>query len=220
MQKIFNLIKKEKLTFDVYKLTFETQEILEIIPWQFITFLLPISWFGRAYSVFNCIENKVEFIIKRLENGRWWSKELCDYDVWKTLKWIWPVGHFILKDNSKNSLFIWTWTWIVPLFFMIDKNLDFEWKKYLLWWNRNEKDLYLLDELKRFKNKWVWIDICLSQENNKKYFFWRITEKINLEFIKDFSRFYICWNPNMVNEVVEKLLFLWINKENIFTEKY
>jgi ferredoxin-NADP reductase len=48
---IFKLVEKKSLTFDVFELIFKTQENLNSIPGQFITFLLPKTKFARAYSI-------------------------------------------------------------------------------------------------------------------------------------------------------------------------
>ncbi len=221
MIKNFTLIQKKNLTKDVFMLIFTCDNILDIKPWEFITFLLPKTWFWRAYSVFYFYENKIFFIVKRLECWRWWSKELCDVDVWSVLRWVWPSWHFNIKNFDENSLFIWTWTWIVPLFFMLKEIISRKnnTKNKLLWWNRSFSDLYLLDELKNFDNNFSY-DICLSQEKIEWYFYWRVTDLITKDYISDFYNFYICWNPNMVNDVIEKLINLWVNHEKIFTEKY
>ena len=47
----FTLIEKKYLTSDVFELIYESKDDFEILPGQFITFLLPKTWFGRAYSV-------------------------------------------------------------------------------------------------------------------------------------------------------------------------
>lgn len=220
MIKNFTLIKKEKLTPDVFKLVFNSNWIKKITPWEFITFLLPKTWFGRAYSIFDFENWNIYFIIKRLENGRWWSKELCDYDEWIVLRWVWPTWHFKIKDETKNSLFIWTWTWIVPLFFMAKNILNSNSFLKILWWNRKKKDLYIIKEL----DELVWnsfnYDLVLSQEKLYNYNYLRVWDLLTWEYIKDFTYFYICWNLNMVNDVIEKLQTLWIEQDKIITEKY
>lgn len=213
--KRFKLINKTNLTNDVFELVFEINSQSDFKSGQFITFLLPKTWFGRAYSVLDKVWNHYYFIIKRLENWRWWSKEICDLNVWEELNWVGPTGSFILKKNSKNKLFIWTWTWIVPLYNMI-KNNKLSTSK-LIWWLRQEKDLYYLNEI---NDLWVDSDIYLSQEKTDKYNYGRVTDFLENNDISDFGEYYICWNPSMVESVVDILLNKWISNEFIFTEKY
>jgi len=220
----FKLINKVNLTNDVFELTFEIDNDFLIIPWKFITFLLPKTWFWRAYSVLDKIWNKIYFIIKRLENGRWWSREICDIEIWTILKWVWPTGNFIDSKNIVNKLFIATWTWVVPLYFMI-KNLLENWYKKnlkLILWNRFLEDLYYVDKFSEFKNKYsnFNVEIYLSREEKIWFKKWYVGNFLVKENIKDFSEFYICGNSNMVDEVVNKLKDLWLENENIFHEKY
>lgn len=218
----FKLISKKNLTNDVYELVFECSNELKSISWQFITFMLPITKFARAYSILNQDKNNFSFIIKRLENGRWWSKEICDIEVWTILKWVWPVWKFLINDKTKNKLFIWTWTWIVPFYYQIKelvKEVDI-WKNKLLIWNRTLKDLYYLDEFKKLENESFGFEVFLSQEEVDLYNYWRVGNYITKENVTKYDEFYICWNPEMIDDIILKLKNLWVDDWVIFTEKY
>jgi hypothetical protein len=55
-----------------------------MIPWQFITFILPKIWW-RAYSILKLKWKEITLIIKKRELdewGRWWSKYICEKDIW------------------------------------------------------------------------------------------------------------------------------------------
>lgn len=220
----YKLISKKKLTSDVFEMIFEIQDDFLIIPWQFITFLLPKTWFGRAYSVLDKHWKKVYFIIKRLENWRWGSKEVCDLEIWGVFRWVWPTGHFVDSSKQNTKLFIWTWTWMVPLYFIIKYLLETWFSKNikLVWWNREDKDLYYIDKFSEFKNKYPNFDveIFLSHSNNDKYNHWRVTSFLTKENVQNFSEFYICWNPYMVNDSINILKNFWVEDEKIFKEKY
>lgn len=220
----FKLIKKKKLTPDVFELVFQSVIELDIVPWKFMTFMLPKTWFARAYSVLFKEWKNIYFIIKRLENWRWGSKEICDYEEGKILKWVWPTGHFVDSKKDVSKLFISTGTWMVPLYFMIRNLLENWYNKNLklVLWNREEKDLYYLDEFRDFKEKYPNFDveIFLSREQKDWFQKWYVWDFLTSENISKFEEYYICWNPNMVEEVEEKLLNFWIQKENIFREKF
>ena len=219
----FKLIKKEKLTSDVFELTFENKEELEQKPGQFITFLLPKIWW-RAYSILENNKNNIKLIIKRLENWRWWSKFICDSEIWDILNWVWPAGHFILQENHKNKLFLWTWTWFVPLYNQIissiQKKLDIKLK--LIFWVRNFSDLFYIKELENLKkeNKNFDFELFLSREKIDWINLGYITDFLVKENTENFEEFYICWMPDMIDSSIEKLKYLWILDENIFIEKY
>ena len=220
----FTLISKKLIAHDVFWLNFKTLGNVKMpIEGQFLTFLLPKSG-GRAYSILQSDKEHFEFIIKRLENGRWWSKEICDLPLGSEIKWVGPAGHFILKETSKNKLFFATGTWFVPLYYQIlgstQKNLSCQLK--LIFWVREQKDIFYEHELKKIEkhNPNFSYDLYLSQEKHEDYSYGRITQYIDEVTIKDFEEFYICWNPSMVDEVEKKLLELWVLKESIFMERY
>lgn len=221
----YTLKEKTKLTHDVFKLHFKKEDGQKIKPkhGQFITFLVPNIWW-RAYSVLESNGENYVLLIKRLENGRWWSKAICDMSIWEIQKWVGPAWHFLLRETTKNKLFIWTGTWFVPLYnqilWALELNLDV--KLHFIFWLREKKDIFYIDELNNLKNlhKNFTFDVYLSQDNEEWYHHWRNTEFITCENIKNYEEFYICWAPAMMDEAINKLEEIWIKKEQIFTEKY
>lgn len=220
----FTLIEKKLLTLDVFELVFEAENDFEMLPGQFLTFLLPKTGFGRAYSVLYKREKRVYFIIKRLENGRGGSKEICDYDMWVVLKWVWPSGHFTLWKKENSKIFIGTGTGMVPLYCMIEKLLSSWYSQniYLCLWNRTLSDMYYLNVFSSWKQKYPNFEfiVYLSREEKVGYKKGYVGDFFHQENIKNFDEFYICGNPNMVDEVEKKLQSLAVEKENIFKEKY
>ncbi len=196
----FKLIKKEKLTHDVYELIFELENKVNMIPGQFITFILPKLW-GRAYSILAIKRKKLTLIIKRREEWRWWSKYICDLKVWSILNWVWPAGHFVLRKTNKNKMFFWTWTWFVPLFNQISGSLkiNLNCKLKLIFWLRYKKDIFYLEKLEQLKKENKNFDYLLYLSREKTDFtnYWYIIDFINLENIKWFEEFifaeYILW---------------------------
>lgn len=233
----FELTKKINLTNDVYEMVFKWEKELNMKPWQFITFLLEKIWW-RAYSILEIKWNEIVLIIKKreLENwGRWWSKAICEIKIWESLKWVGPAGHFWLKDTKENKLFIWTWTWLVPLYNMIIAELEKNNKNnvFLTFWVRKEEDIFYINELEKIKEKYsnfnykIYIsrvkDIHeLSHKFNKVNFqSWYTTNYLTKENISKYSEAYICWAPWMIESTIEKLSNLWFdNWENVFFEKY
>lgn len=221
--KKFKLTKKVALTNDVYHMTFQIEERLNMLPWQFITFILPkLGW--RAYSILVENEDNIELIIKRVENWRWWSIYICDISEGETLNWVWPAWKFLIKENSHNKMFIWTWTGLVPLYSQILYSLknNSDTKIKLLFWVRFEKDLFYIDILNKLKEKYnnFSFEIYLSRENINWYNKWYVTNYFKDNSLSNYQEFYICWMPDMVDSVTEELEKSEIITEKIFSEKY
>lgn len=221
----FTLIKKISLTSDIFELQFKSDTDSILIPkaWQFITFLLPLTKFGRAYSIVKSDWINYIFIIKKLENWRGWSKEICDIKEWIQIKWIWPTWHFILNNEKNTKLFLGTWVGFAPLYNMINESLA-KWNKEqikLVFWVRFNQDIFYKIQLDKIKEKYSNFnyDIYISREEIEWYKKWYITDFLDID-ISSFKEFYICWNSKVIESSKEKLIKLWINKENIFFEKY
>lgn len=220
----YKITEKNKLTHDIYEMKFESNTDLSFIYWQFITFILPWIWW-RAYSVLNIENNQIiTLIIKRVDEWRGWSKFICDSNVWDILKWVWPAWHFTLKQTNNNKLFLWTWTWFVPLYNQIrwSLNLKQDCNLKLVFWLKNSDDIFYENTLNELKSKNNNFDYSyyLSRENDSIHNYWRVTDYLTLENIVQFSEFYICWISQMIDSSIEILTNLWIQKEQIFTEKY
>lgn len=225
MIKEFKLIQKVKLTHDVFEMIFEVNENFSYTYWQFVTFILPSPIWWRAYSILDVIEwNNIKLIIKRVENGRWWSKFICDSEIWTVLKWVWPAGHFVLRETEKNKLFICTWVWFVPLYNQAiwSIRLDLQADLKILFWVRTDEDIFYEDVLTELKsnNSNFDFEYFISREHDLTHKFWRVTDYLTKENIENFEEFYICWNPLMIEDSIQKLLSLWIPENQIFTEKF
>lgn len=222
----FKLIKKKKLTHNVYELIFECEHELIMKPWQFITFIINKIWW-RAYSILELDWKQIKLIIKKRELGewgRWWSILICNLNIWETLKWVWPAWHFLLQENNKNKMFIWTWTGFVPLYNQIQWNLINKQNCNLefIFWAREKTDLFYINELMelKLKHKNFNFELFLSRWEvewiNKGYTINYLTK----ENCENFEEFYICWAPAMIESSIEKLKNIWFNDSNIFYEKY
>lgn len=221
----FKLVEKKKLTHNVFELIFEAEKSFDFIAGQFITFLIEVWW--RAYSILEENGKNIKLIIKKREINewwRWWSIYLCDLGIWEIIKWVWPAGHFQLKENNKNKLFFWTWTWFVPLYNQIitwlEKKYDCNFK--LIFWARENKDLFYIKELEKLKEKYDNFDfeVYISREESEKYKKWYVTDFLENDKVNNFEEIYICGAHAMIDSVKGKSLEKWFLEENIFTEKY
>lgn len=220
---LLTLKEKKQITHDVYLLTFCSDTDIAMPKYgQFMTFLLHAWW--RAYSIANSDGTHFEFLIKRLENGKGGSKEVCDISVWTQIRAVWPAGRFVLRETWNNRLFLWTGTGFAPLYFQLlgSYMLGLGWKNKFIFGVREPKDVFFIEEMNQLKvEKWNFdYEIYTSWDYDERYHHWRITDFITRENIADFTEFYICGNQAMVADAKEKLLYFGIAKEFIFTEQY
>lgn len=215
---------KIQLTHNVFEITFTPPHPISITPGQFFTFFLPGIKSPRSFSVLTKKGEDFVSIIKRLEDGRGGSKEICDYEIGSLVKWIGPVGLFVDSKKENKKLFLWTWTGMVPLYAMIEDHIKREKSQLfsLILWNRTFADSYYLEEFENFTklNSHFHFELYLSRENKEGFKNWYIKEFLTQENIAKYDEFYICGNPVMVDEVVQILSQFWIWSENIFKEKY
>ena len=223
--KAFTITEKIELTHDVYEMSFETEEKIDMDYGQFVTFILP-GIGGRSYSVLESIWNTIKLIIKKVElsdSGRWGSIFICDSKVGDVLQWVGPAGHFVLQRNEKNKLFIGTGTGLVPLYNQIlwvnELNINCEMK--MLFWVRRENDLFYIGELNSLSEKDNFsYKVYTSREKVWDYNEGYVTKFLTKENVKKFWEFYICGMPAMVDACEKKLKELWVDSETIFSEKY
>lgn len=222
---------KNKLTHDVYELTYELDlkewDDLWDKAWQFFMFNLNPK-LKRAYSIAWKINYKTYFfVIKRIPEWAG-SPLICDANPWDSIEFMWALWHFTLRGNEP-ILFIWTWTWFAPLYYQILDLLDSQkstQKIHFIFWVREFKDVFyrdILDKLALDNSNFTY-KIYLSRwtEDDKKEWFWTwyVTNFIIKENISDFINFSMCGSPAMVWEVRKKLDELWVNKDKIFFEQF
>ncbi len=220
------LIEKKHLTHNIYELHYKLWEDKSMLAWQFITFILPSIW-GRAYSIVKLDGKIAILIIKRWSKEQWgrgWSIYLCDSKIWATFKYVGPAWHFILNEKRTSKCFLWTGTWLVPLYSQIVEALK-QWEKsklHLVFWVRMRKDLFYVENIKKLSNTYKNFSYSLylsrdATEDTKK---WYVTDFLIPENIRTFQEYYICWAPAMIESCQEKLHQLWIKDSHIFFEKY
>ncbi|MCD5385333.1 FAD-dependent oxidoreductase [Candidatus Gracilibacteria bacterium] len=232
----FTLINKKNLTHNVYELVFKLEKEINMLPGQFITFLID-GLGGRAYSILKIKSDKIILIIKKREisqGGRGGSKLICELKIGDKLKGVGPAGHFLLNENNNNKLFIGTGTGFVPLYNMIESLLENNNKNKikLIFGIREEDDVFYLNELQNLKKKYSNFGFHLYISRVKDLHQFKLnnpgiiiksgytTNFLTKQNIKDFSETYICGAPNMIESSIEKLKKLDFDEKNIYFEKY
>ncbi len=222
------LVRKDLLTTDVFELEYQLSEKKEFIPGQFITFILP-GIGGRAYSILEQNNESIILVIKRwsLEMwGRGWSLALCDAEIGSVFKAVGPAGHFILSQSDASRCFLATGTGLVPLYAQIVDGLQksSDAKYQLVFWVRTSDDLYYIERFEALKEQYpntFYYHLCVSRDESHGIIHqWYVTDFLSAKSVSDFTEFYICGAPAMIEGCQKKLTELWVSSENIFFEKY
>lgn len=206
------------LTEDVMELTVETYQEVRIIPGQWALCLFEDeTWpFQRAYSIVDQdTDNEktmIVFAIKLLEQGRA-AAVLKKTLIGQEFMISWIFGHFVLQNNDPKipKVFIWTGVGISPLLNMIKYCTT---EKQLLFSVSYKKDLFYENRIKKIHG--LKYAIHISRESVPGYVAWRI-DLVTYNFAPA-CEFYVCWGPEVVNAIVEKLSSLGFKK--IYTEKF
>ena len=222
------LVSKKKLTIDIFELEYQLSEKKEFIAGQFITFILLGIW-GRAYSILEQNNDNIVLVIKRWSFemwGRGGSLALCDAEIGSVFKAVGPAGHFILSQADTSRCFLATGTGLVPLYAQIVDGLQksSDTKYQLVFWVRTTDDLYYIERFETLKNQYpntFYYHLCVSRDEGQGVIHQGyVTDFLTAKSVSDFSEFYICGAPGMIESCQKKLTELWVNSENIYFEKY
>lgn len=231
-------LSKKKLSTDVYEFSFQCIEPNQInfLPGQYL--IIIFSKDGeikrKFYSISSPIheKNKIEFIVKILENGLG-SNYLINLKEGENVEFQGPAGLFYLKENDKQKILVATGTGIAPMLSIIKTHVkEIKNKLILLWGLRKNEDIYYLDVLRDTAQKHdnFSFEIFLSREEPNEsskvnIFNGRVNIGIdkllnNAEINKENLEFYISGDRNIVDSIRTYLLDKQILPENIKLEKF
>ena len=227
--KTCTLIQKIALTHDIYELHYKLPEVSTMLPGQFITFIM--KWIGgRSYSILELLNwDTAVLVIKKWELSDGWrggSIKLCDAELWETFQYVWPAGHFLLTDGIKNRLFLWTWTWLVPLYNQILEGLkrNAEEKYQLVFGTRYIKDLYYIEKFEALKREYpdrFYYHLVVSRDEAQWIIHtWYVTDFLSHKVVSQYSEYYICGAHVMIEGCQKKLSELGVNETQTYFEKY
>lgn len=210
------VINRHMLTDTIMELTIETYQEVKVIPWQRALFLFEDEQgpFQRSYSIVDQDTDNEKtmliFAIQLSEQSRGTAiirKMIIGSDV--MIKWI--FGNFVLQDTKLPKIFIWTEVGVVPLLNMAKYCTT---EKQLFFSVSNKKDLFYEDRIKKIHG--LGYEIHLSRETLPGYAPWRID--IVKHHFDPATEFYLCWKPETVQDIIEKLTLLGFKR--VYFEKF
>jgi ferredoxin-NADP reductase/ferredoxin len=211
------LKEKKKLTHDVIELVFETENF-QAKPWQYISLQMhDWKWtFYRNYSITDFDNDSFKLTIKLLSDWRW-ARFISKLKINKTLKYLWGIWSFVLNNTKIKKVFFATSTWISPIIAML-KCIPDDIEKTVYFWVRNKQDIFYRELIQSIPN--TRLELLLS--GNTETINWNFPARISeyVDQVDSQSEVYICWNPNMMDEVTQKLLDQWHPKKLIFSEGF
>jgi len=210
------VINRQMLTENVMEFSIETYEEVKVIPGQRALFLCEDEQgpFQRIYSIVDQDTDNERtmliFAIKLSDNGRG-STMIKKTPIGSEVMIKWIFGNFVLQNTQLPKVFIGTWTWIVPLINMAKYCTT---EKQLFFSISHKKDLFYEERIKKII--WLGHKIYISQESISGYQSWRID--LIKEHFDPNTEFYLCWKPEIVDDIVSKLTVMGYKR--IYIEKF
>lgn len=236
LKKFFRFKSKVKetinLTPSVKHLILSSPKDFDFYPGQFISLILNKDGreIRRPYSI--CSKpgiNSIDLCIKIVENGLA-SPIINNFKINDEVDVLGPMGTFVIKDLSKDLVFISTGTGIGPFRSIINYLLEnnFQNKIILLTGYRYKEDVLYDKEFreleKKHKNffyKTVLSKTSFNEDREKiKNSENGYVQSLVKNYINPEHHYYICGLKEMVNSVKELLEQKGIPKENVFFERY
>jgi len=216
------LVKKTMITDTVIETIFESSNDVTFTPGQYLSLNIDERQ-KRMYSILSAEGNRFTLIIDTKPNGDA-SKLFATVKPGFETNIIYPMGDFILQDNSSPKIFIATGTGVVPLIAMAKQEMSKNpiHKPVLLWGIRYEKNNYINRYLESEIANGLMVNLCITRPSGSyNGYTGRVTSAIkDLTFELPLSKYeiYICGNKEAVKDVNEVVKALGV--ANIFMERY
>lgn len=216
-------------------LVFDILEDFEFKTWQFVMLTVPADMWEvkRAYSIaspaYEAQKNYQFSIYVKKASQAWASKFLTqDIQPWQILEAKWPMWHFVDNEDTDKYLLISSWCWVWPVLAHYQRLKETQkYKKMVnIFWEK-----YVDEIVDSAKNKFTKDD-----SNTKSIFFfsreeelpdwsrkWYVQHALDeaIEFLEDNNiKVFVCWLPQMVDDIKQKLIDKWVDSNKIIFEKY
>lgn len=217
--------------FRLLQLELQEPHRIEFLAGQYILLEIPTSPRKRQYSITSAprLNHAIQLLVEIVENGQA-SEYMEKIPIGEQVSFWAPAGEFVIKDDVQNStdplVFVGTGSGLAPLRSMIlDQLRTKETKRQikLHWGMREARDLFWLDyfeELRRNYTNFSY-DITLSQPPEG----WtlckgRVTNCLSVHELLPNAHYYICGNPNMIEDSMKVLKERGIVADQMHHEKF
>ncbi|MEZ6255684.1 MAG: FAD-dependent oxidoreductase [Patescibacteria group bacterium] len=195
----------------------ENKHLMEPLPGQFVSLQVAQNTY-RSYSICaSNIKNGVFSIVAAVAHDGIGSTYLKSLECGHAIDFIGPAGRFILSPLSMNTniVFVSTGTGIAPFMTMLDTLLQFDYKHKVTFIHgaRYEHELLFLEEIETYSKSIDNFESILCVSSSDK----RVTSVLP---ISSNVHYYLCGNPNMVEDAKSLLAQNNIGADCIFTEKF
>ena len=183
--------------------------------------------FNRSYSIANPVDGEstsLELVIALSKDGRSYEK-IKKWTQDCVLMASGPHGRFRLKDSDENIVAIATGTGIAPFRSMLpafsEKLLEGE-KVTLIHGARTFQDAVYADEFSAFADlhEGFSYQLCLSRETRLGCTKGRVQTVLESPITGPDTTYFLCGNPDMVDEVKNILAAADVNRRQVRTESY
>ena len=198
---------------------------LAFIPGQYINVKVAENTY-RSYSICSDYKNKkgLSIIVSAMHNGVG-SSYIKEIQIGEELEFIGPSGKFGMSDTLENNIvFVATGTGVSTIiaFLYLLLHIKYKGNIRLLFGNRLEEELFYLDKLEFFKKnlKNFTYEVFISAPiKSSSYKLGRVTSVLK-NYISENTQYYLCGNPNMIQDSVKILRDAKVIDENIYHEGF
>lgn len=220
------VIDKQNLTHNIVELglELESQAKFDFIPGQFVQFIISEKVF-RSYSIISLTKDlpQVRFCIK-IEEGGIGSNFVNELKLGDIFEFRGPLGKFIVKDETKDVLFIATGVGVAPFVSMVKGLLEEDFKKKicLVFGVRNEQDIFyhdLFSSLSQKHDNFKFVPMLSQPQGGWQADSGRVTvfiEKSYQDYLE--AEVFICGSIQVVKDVRAQLISLGFKSENLNLE--
>lgn len=226
---VLQLAKKEFLTDDMVKLTFDTMgdaELFAFTPGQYVNldFTIDGKEERRSYSICSGRNEPLSVAVKRIEGGVVSNHLIDNVEVGSEIMVSHPDGHFIYKNEFKNTLAIAAGSGITPIISIAKEIEANKGNLQLFYANKTEKDIAFKNVLDALLNTNT--HYYLTREEKDDFEKGRINKesfstviKKDLSLLK-YDAYFLCGPAEMIKEVEEVLHMFGVAKDKIHHELF
>ena len=218
--------QKDEVALKTYSLKIVNSEggVFEFEPGQFATLSLGEN-VKRSYSIASIPGKEYIELIADTWRGGPGSQFFENAKVGDMVEFLFPLGHFVLKESERPAHFFATGSGLVPFMSMIEYALTVKQstREFVLYSGfRHEEDVFgkgLLEMLDvRFENLKYKLNLTQPKEGYQGNI-GRITQYIDILPSTDIDC-YICGSNQMVSDVKARLIAKGVPAEQVFNEMY